>query len=164
MAWYKTSKTRSHWWKGVQTYHLFGARMHVWYAFFHLGTLRTHLALFNNLPSHFTVYCKPSKLESGNGLRMKLILWYLWLSMSLVILSHLSLHDWSTADDIRYTDRLVFRPDQNKASTVQIHNVKYKYTCLKVAGDKHCTAACIYTCLLVLCGYHVHAAANLIVV
>ena len=43
-----------------------------------------------------------------------------------VVMSHLSPHNWSTADT-RYTHRLVSRLDEHKARTVQIHNVKYKY-------------------------------------
>ena len=43
-----------------------------------------------------------------------------------VISSHLSSHNWSTAET-RYTDRLLSWLDEHKARTVQIHNVKYKY-------------------------------------
>ena len=105
----------------------------VWYAF-HLGTLRTCLALFNNLPNfsqHILLYT-----VSHQNWTMQ-ILWewnkYYGTCGFLCLLSHLSLHNWSIAD-IRYTDRLVSRPDENKASTVQIHYISTS-TCLKVTGD-----------------------------
>ena len=105
-------------------YHLFGARMQIWYTLYHLGTLPTHLALFKNLPgfspTHYSVVCKQSNGQWEWSENEAVMMYSSSISCFIIILSHLSLHDWSTADT-RYTDRLVSRSHETRlALHVQI--------------------------------------------